>query len=586
MLRKRSGITRFAPLGAALMLASGVWGGALAQEAAPQVKGHAPEKIPPYVPSMTEMPQPEQAGQKPGAPQLTPEEFAAANKIFFERCAGCHGVLRKGATGKPLTTDITKKLGYEYLRDFITYGSPAGMPNWGTSGELTPQQVDLMARYLLNEPATPPEFGMKDMLDTWKIIVPVDQRPTKKMNDLDLDNIFSVTLRDAGEVALIDGNSKKIITRLKTGYAVHISRMSESGRYIYVIGRDAKVSLIDLWAPTPNVVAEVKVGTEARSVDVSKVKGYEDKYVIAGDYWPPQFVIMDGPTLKPLKIVSTRGQAEDTQEYIPESRVAAIFASQYAPEWYLNLKERGVILAVDYSDLKGLKTREIDAERFLHDGGFDRTGRYLFSAANARDAIAITDTKESKLVTVVKSGGSKPHPGRGANIIHPKYGPVWVTSHLGDEAISFIGSDPEHHPKEAFKVVQTIPGQGGGSLFVKSHPGSKHLYVDTALNPEAEIASSVAVFNIADLAQDKPKYAVLPIGEWSGITEGARRVVQGEFNKAGDEIWFSVWNKKSQESAIVVVDDNTLKLKAVIKDPALITPTGKFNTYNTRKDVY
>ena len=37
---------------------------------------------------------------------------------------------------------------------------------------------------------------------------------------------------------------------------------------------------------------------------------------------------------------------------------------------------------------------------------------------------------------------------------------------------------------------------------------------------------------------------------------------------------------------IVVVDDKTRKLKAVIKDPKLITPTGKFNVINTRKDIY
>ncbi|WP_413852058.1 cytochrome D1 domain-containing protein, partial [Albidovulum sp.] len=50
--------------------------------------------------------------------------------------------------------------------------------------------------------------------------------------------------------------------------------------------------------------------------------------------------------------------------------------------------------------------------------------------------------------------------------------------------------------------------------------------------------------------------------------------------------WFSVWNAKDKESAIVVVDDKTLELKKVIKDPRLITPTGKFNVYNTRNDVY
>ena len=44
-------------------------------------------------------------GRKPGDPVMTPEEFTTAKQIFFERCAGCHGVLRKGATGKPLTPE-------------------------------------------------------------------------------------------------------------------------------------------------------------------------------------------------------------------------------------------------------------------------------------------------------------------------------------------------------------------------------------------------------------------------------------------------------------------------------------------------
>ena len=43
----------------------------------------------------------------PKAPPMTKAEFDKARQIYFERCAGCHGVLRKGATGKPLTPDIT-----------------------------------------------------------------------------------------------------------------------------------------------------------------------------------------------------------------------------------------------------------------------------------------------------------------------------------------------------------------------------------------------------------------------------------------------------------------------------------------------
>ncbi|MDX1607576.1 MAG: cytochrome c, partial [Candidatus Competibacterales bacterium] len=54
----------------------------------------------------------------PGAPPMTEEEFSQARKIYFQRCAGCHGVLRKGATGKPLTPDITQQRGTAYLKVF------------------------------------------------------------------------------------------------------------------------------------------------------------------------------------------------------------------------------------------------------------------------------------------------------------------------------------------------------------------------------------------------------------------------------------------------------------------------------------
>jgi len=541
-----------------------------------------------YEPSLDVLREKEVARPEPDVPTLSKAEFNQANRIYFERCAGCHGVLRKGATGKALTPDLTRKQGFEYLRDFISYGSPAGMPNWGTSGELTKEEIELMARYLLNEPAQPPEFGLKEMMATWKVHVPLDKRPKKKTNKLDIDNLFSVTLRDTGEVALIEGRTKKIEHILKTGYAVHISRLSASGRYLYTVGRDAKINLIDLWMDPPQTVAELKIGNEARSVETSKFKGYEDKYAIAGSYWPPQYVIMEGTTLKPLKVVSTRGMTYDTQEYHPEPRVASIVASHYNPEFVVNIKETGQILLVNYRDLNNLKVTNIAAERFLHDGGFDRTGRYFLVAANARHRIAIVDTKEGKLVQVIDSKGQTPHPGRGANFNHPKYGPVWATSHLGNETISFIGTDPANrkYKKYAWKVVQTVEGQGGGSLFVKTHPKSQHLYIDTPLHPDAEVSSSVAVFNIKDLAKPKPEYKVLPIGQWSGISEGQRRVVQGEFNREGTEIWFSVWNTKAQESAIVVVDDKTLTMKAVIRDKRLVTPTGKFNVYNTRKDVY
>jgi nitrite reductase (NO-forming)/hydroxylamine reductase len=518
----------------------------------------------------------------PLAPSLSKTEFDRATQIFFERCAGCHGVLRKGATGKPLTPDITRAKGTDYLKALINFGSPAGMPNWGTSGELTAAEVDIMARFLQHDPPSPPEWGMKEMKDSWKVFVPVAERPSKPMHNRNIDNFFIVTLRDAGEIAIIDGDTKEVVNTLKTGYAVHITRPSHSKRYAYTIGRDAKLDLIDLWMNPPAIVAEIKIGLEARSVETSKYKGYEDKLAIAGSYWPPQYVIMDGPTLEPKKIVSTRGMTVDTQEYHPEPRVAAIVASHEHPEFIVNVKETGRILLVNYEDIENLSVTTLDAARFLHDGGWDSTHRYFLTAANQSNKIAVVDSKERKMEAMIDAD-KIPHPGRGANFVHPKFGPVWVTSALGNEKITLIGTDPEHHPDFAWKVVEVLKGQGGGSLFVKTHPKSHHLYVDTPLNPDPRISQTIAVFDTQNLAAG---YKVLPIAEWAKLGVGPKRIVQPEYNVAGNEVWFSVWSGQKEESAIVVIDDKTLKLKHVIKGPKIITPTGKFNVTNTAGDIY
>ena len=532
------------------------------------------------------------------APAMTAAEKEAAKKIYFERCAGCHGVLRKGATGKNLephwskvdndgkkTEGGTLALGTGRLERIIGYGTDGGMVNFDDI--LTKEELNLMARYIQNTPDVPPEFSLKEQLDSWTVIVPVDKRPTKQMNKINLSNVFSVTLRDTGEVALIDGDTKEIKSIVKTGYAVHISRLSASGRYVYVIGRDGRVSLIDLWMETPSVVAEVKIAFDARSIDTSKFKGFEDKYAIAGGYWPPQYTIMEGDTLKPLKVVSTRGVTVDG-DYHPEPRVASIVSSFIKPEWVVNIKETGQILLVDYTDIENLKTTTIGSAKFLHDGGWDASKRYFLVAANASNKIAAVDTKKGTLAALVDVA-KIPHPGRGANFMHPKYGPVWATGHLGADVVTLISTPSDNAKHKQFKqynwkVVQEVK-HVPGNLFVKTHPVSKHLWADSAQNPEKDLAESVTVWNLADLS--KPK-AVLHVAKDAGLpeTKAVKRAVHPEYSKDGKEVWISLWGGKTDQSAIVVYDDATLKVKKVITDPKMITPTGKFNVYNTQHDIY
>jgi nitrite reductase (NO-forming)/hydroxylamine reductase len=528
--------------------------------------------------------QSQQKEELPPPPPLTKEELEIAKEIYFDRCAGCHGALRKGATGPSLLPEKTRKMGTETLKVFINYGTPGGMPDWGRQGLISEKEVDILARFLQHEPPPPPELPLGEMKRSWKVYVPLDKRPKKPEHNRNWQNFMAVILRDIGKTAVIDGDTKELVSIVDTGYAVHIAGYSASGRYLYTIGRDGKVVLIDLWMKKPDRVAEVKTCYDGRSLDTSKYKGpkgdFLDKLAIIGCYWPPSFVIVDGQTLEPLKIVATSAYTYDTNEFLREARVASIVASHHDPEWVVNVKEAGQIWLVDYSNIHAPKITMIEAERFLHDGGWDVSKRYFLVAANFRDTISVVDTKEKKLVKNIKVG-VRPHPGRGANINHPKYGPIWCTGHLGDNTIQCIGTDPVKHPQYAWKVVvkAEMPGEGGGNLFIKTHPKPPHLWADRALHNDKKLQRSLFVF-------DKTTFQLKKVIEIPPEFEG--RAVHLEYNKEGNEVWVAVWGKKDepQKQAILVYDDKTLTLKKAITGDWVATPTGHFNVYNTMKDIY
>jgi nitrite reductase (NO-forming)/hydroxylamine reductase len=508
------------------------------------------------------------------------EDIEWAKQVYFERCAGCHGTLRKGATGPALTPDLMLPKGTLALAAIIFNGTPRGMPDWGNQGFMTKEETEIMAEYLQIEPPQPPEMSLDQMLASWKLLVPVEDRPTEPQTTRNWENFMAVTLRDAGQIAVIDADTYEVVANVDTGYAVHITRNSATGRYLYTIGRDGKLALVDIWTEIPTKVAEVQLCYDARSVETSKYSGelgdFTDKLAIVGCYWPPHFVILDGETLEPFKIVSTRSYTWDTEEYHPEPRVAAIVASHFKPEWIVNIKETGQVWMVNYADPTNPTIKMIEAERFLHDGGWDSTKRYFMVAANNMNTIVVIDALEGKLEALVEVAGI-PHPGRGANWIDPEFGPVWSASHLGEGVITSIGTDPVNYPENAWKVVRTTQLPGSGSLFIKTHPNSPWIWVDMTLHPDPATSRTICV-----VAKENPEEVYKC---WEAATYG--RAVHFEYNMQGTEIWVSIWGNADipgEVGEIVVYDDKTLEEVARIKD--LVTPTGKFNVYNTIHDIY
>jgi nitrite reductase (NO-forming)/hydroxylamine reductase len=519
---------------------------------------------------------------------LNEEQFETAKSMYFQRCAGCHGVLRAGATGKSLLPEPNKakkskgtlKLGTKRLSKIIKLGTEGGMNNFDDI--FSDEEINLLARYIQMQPPIPPEMSLALMKERHKVFIEPKDYPDKPLHGRNWENFFVVIERDAGKIAIIDGDTHEIVDHIDTGYAVHVIKATEhhdtetpvggvAGRFWYTQGRDGKMTKIDLWQnPGSMLVAEAQMAYDARDVAVSG----DGKYVIGGAYWPPHFVILDAVTMEPLKVVSTRGVNIDG-DYVNESRVAAIYTTPSQSSFWVALKELGQMWQVDYRDLDNLAIKQVNSAKFLHDGFFDPTGRYFQIAANASNKMVIVDSETGKLEAMIDTA-KLPHPGPGANWNDPTCGPVGGTTHLGEGKVTVWGNDPKGHKDQAWKVCYTVDTDGPG-VFIRTHPKSDYVWADQTKHPEPEIQQSVQVID----KKTRKIIKTLRVTEEEG-----KAAVHIEFNADGSEVWVSVWNRAdagNPTGEIVIYDSKTLKEIKRIK--GLTTPTGKFNVYNRTNHV-
>ncbi|MDH5192005.1 MAG: nitrite reductase, partial [Gammaproteobacteria bacterium] len=486
---------------------------------------------------------------KTNPPKMSEADFETAKNLYFQRCAGCHGVLRKGATGKALEPKDTCKKGQKRLERIISLGTEGGMNNFNDI--FSKKEISMLSTYIQMEPPVPPEMSLALMQKRTKIFVQPKDYPSKPLHGRNWENFFVVIERDAGKVAIVDGDKHEIVAHINAGYAVHVIKGTEHhkkdhakdpGRFWYTMGRDGKMNKIDLWqTPDKMLVAETQIAYDARDVAVSG----DGKYVIGGGYWPPHFVIVEAETMKPVKVVSTRGVNVDG-DYVNESRVAAVYTNPNESSFLVSAKELGQMWQVDYKDINNLNISQMDTAKFLHDGFYDPTGRYFQIAANASDKMVIVDTKTGKREAMIDVD-KKPHPGPGANWNDPKCGPVGGTTHLGVGKVTVWGNDPAGHKDQAWKICYEVETDGAG-VFIRTHPSSQYVWADQTKHPEVEIQQSVKVF-------DKNTRKVVKTIRVTN--EPGKVAVHMEYNKDGSEVWVSVWNRKENKKAtgeIVVYD--------------------------------
>lgn len=490
-------------------------------------------------------------------PPMSPAAYARAQQHYEQFCTGCHGVFRSGTAGNPLQPEWMRELGTEYLRQVIGFGTARGMPTWLDEGGLSPADVHDLAVFLQHPLPPPASMDMAAIRETWVLHRPLSERPDEVQHDHDLDQMWVVALHDPGAVLLIDGPTREPIARIAVDGPPHRISATASGRYLHVVSRNGAVTLIDLHAAPPERVASVRVGLEARTL--GQLRGSDDARLLAGADWPPQFVLLDGETLEPLQRLDSL--AAELSETVAAD-VGDVIGSPRHGEFAALLRGTGEILLLE--DSVPMAVTRFETEPTLRSGTVTPDGRHLLIPTDTR-MLVVFDLEQRQLVA------EQPLPfagaGNGVFYAHEQYGPVWVAASMISDQLAVVSTDEQG--ASAWRVVEEIDGPAPGSLFLATHPASPHLWVDAPLAQAGHASREVAVYRRDDLASG---YRSLPIAGWADLGEGPQRVLQPSYSADGSEVWMLVWNTQNADSAIVIVDDDSLEPLDILRSSDLVTP--------------
>jgi nitrite reductase (NO-forming)/hydroxylamine reductase len=464
-----------------------------------------------------------------------------ASMYFLDSCAGCHGTDRRGATGPALLPERLSQPD-DYYFDVIENGKPGTvMPPWG--GELSEDDISTLVAFIRSDTGEgPPQWTFDDVLDSHEVLVAESDLPDEPTHDARVENLMLVTEREAQGIAVIDGDSHRLLEKVDASYRAHGYTFSPvDDRWAYNMGRDGWVFKIDLYTLQP--VSKVRIGLDSRALAISD----DGKYLIAGNYVPTTAVILDATTLEPLKVFDAT--AANPEGEMVESRVATILDTApdlVGPYFLVALKEAGQVWRVDWSQPDFPVTSVSNVGHVLHDGFLSPDNRYFYLAAQTDDWMAVIDV-ESMTVSDRIQTGATPHPGSGATweADGVQYG---ATVHAGEGKVTVWDlADNE--------IVGTIETAGAG-LFIRASEHSPYVWADAVF---AEEPHAITVF------EKSPPFDLV------GVISDGERTLHPEFSDDGSVVYVSDWDA----NMVRVYDATTLELVAEVPD--VVTPTGIFN---------
>jgi cytochrome c553/DNA-binding beta-propeller fold protein YncE len=457
--------------------------------------------------------------------------------LYQQHCASCHGADRLGGMGPALLPDNLSRLKKPQAEDAIRNGRDATqMPAF--TDILDSESITALADYIYRPPATTPNWGQTEILDSHLLPHPAGTLPDQPAYEADMMNLFLVVEIGDHHVTLLDGDKMEPIHRFPSRYALHGGpKYSPDGRYVYFGSRDGWITKYDLY--NLKVVAEVRAGINMRNIAVSA----DGDYVMAANYLPHTLVLFDATNLELMDIIPVENDTGDS------SRVSAVYAAPPRGSFIAALKDIPEAWEITVEDGKP-DVRRMQTDTWLDDFFFDPGYDHLIGAARDGKHGLVINLDTGKTVADLPLPGM-PHLGSGITWEYDGRR-VMATPHFRTAAVSIIDMDN-------WQVIKTLETEGPG-FFMRSHENSRYAWVDVFFGPNKDKVHVIdkQTLEIVKTLQPAPGKVAAHV----------------EFDRYGEKLLLSIWDN---DGAVIVYDADTLEEKKRIP---MKKPSGKYNVWN------
>ena len=307
--------------------------------------------------------------------------------------------------------------------------------------------------------------------------------PAQDIKITDPTSVVLIVNRDSNDIGFMDLKTNKMIGKVFLGNNVnpHMAMMSPDGRYVVTGGTRAnKAYIIDVATMTLAKVVPVDIAPEHLAFTP------DGRYYYQGNPDGDSISVIDMASMTEIKRI--HGFAEPLNvTFTPDGTKAYI--GNYGSHWVgvVDVTRHELLKKIQVSAPPGVA--RLDPDRYLgeikgiNNASITNDGRYLYAADSDLGVVGVIDTREDKVVKVIRVGKDPwraymSHDGRHA-----------ITINNGDETISIIDTS-------ANKVVATLEAgpdmtgvnfAAGKSFVISSSTSFLYVYDMQSLKPAGRI---------------------------------------------------------------------------------------------------